>query len=63
MSVNKKINVVALGNGVFTVFSGVSLFLMAGKVIDFGCVLREYGLDAELSSPMVMQFCFKGSTV
>ncbi|MDT2722147.1 hypothetical protein AB0X56_06860 [Weissella paramesenteroides] len=63
MSVNKKINVVALGNGVFTVFSGVSLFLMAGKVIDFGCALREYGLDSELSSPMVMQFCFKGSTV
>ena len=59
MSADEKIDVVALGNGVFTVFSGVSLFLMAGKVIDFGCVLREYSLTAELNSPVKCSFALR----
>jgi len=32
---------------------------MVGKVMDLGCVLREYGLDAELSSPMQISFALK----
>ncbi|MCC7574983.1 hypothetical protein KO361_05300 [Candidatus Woesearchaeota archaeon] len=43
--------------------SGGSLFLMAGKVVDYECDLREYGLVDELSSPMQMKFCFNGLTV
>ncbi len=37
--------------------------MMAGKVVDYECVLREYGLVDELSLTMQMKFCFKGSTV
>ena len=38
---------------------GFIKFLMTGKFIDFVCVLREYGLAAELSSPMKYSFALK----
>ena len=37
---DKKINLVALENGVFTLFSGANYFLMTDKMIDFGCVVK-----------------------
>lgn len=40
-------------------FQGFLYFLRVGKVIDFVCVLREYGLTDELSSPMKYSFALK----
>ena len=38
---------------------GFLCLMMAGKVIDFGCVLREYSLTAELNSPVKCSFALR----
>ena len=51
---DKKIDVQPLIMAYLRRFQGFLYFLMKGKVIDFGCVLREDGLDDKLCSPMQM---------
>ncbi len=38
---------------------GVVLFLKVRKVIGFGCVLRLYGINSELGSPVKCSFALR----